>query len=578
MLAWGDESGRARKTPPAALTPGRKKNPLRGIMRWSSSPDSPVAVAVVLAWGVMATSGRASEGAGSEWVHPGADGKLVYRTTPAGDRIMDFSHAGYRGGGVALPDVPVKATVQPGGGADDTAIIQTAIDRVAALPLQGGLRGAVLLAPGTFTCAGTITIATSGVVLRGGGSGAAAHGAITTLKLSGAPHNAITVRAPGSGRDQRTVDDDAGAAVRTTIADPYVPSGSRSFAVADATGFAVGDTIALQRPVTEAWVRFMGMHDLVREGKPQTWIRVGTTLTTERRIAALQGHRIALDVPLADSYDARYLNPPGTAVAKIRPAARLTQVGIEFLHIESPPQEISHDQPHFTALRLTGEDCWVRDVVIAETMNSVAVGGRRHTLERVTVNRKAKHQGSSRPAEFAPNASQVLLDRCAVNADNVWFVASGAGVAGPIVILNGDFCGNARAESHQRWSTGILFDQCRAPDGGIELRNRGSMGSGHGWSMGWGVIWNCVAKDFLVQNPPGAANWLIGSTGQRSVAPRPFGTGPALPAGIDDSPGRPVAPASLYLTQLAERLGPAALANIGYASTNPASATPHRSL
>ena len=43
----------------------------------------------------------------SQWVYPGTDGKLVYKTTPAGDRIMDFSHAGYLGGGVALPNVPV---------------------------------------------------------------------------------------------------------------------------------------------------------------------------------------------------------------------------------------------------------------------------------------------------------------------------------------------------------------------------------------------------------------------------------------------------------------------------------------
>jgi len=55
----------------------------------------------------------------SQWVYPGAGGKLTYRTLPAGDRIMDFSYAGYGGGGVAVPDVPVKATVQPGG--DDPA-------------------------------------------------------------------------------------------------------------------------------------------------------------------------------------------------------------------------------------------------------------------------------------------------------------------------------------------------------------------------------------------------------------------------------------------------------------------------
>src|SRR5204863_4695661 len=193
--------------------------------------------------------------------------------------------------------------------------------------------------------------------------------------------------------------------------------------------------------------------------------------------------------------------------------------------------------------------------------------------QRVFVNRKALHQGSSRPAEFAPNASQVLLDRCGGTADNVWYVATGGGQAGPIVLLHCKFQGNGRAESHQRWTTGMLYDNCQVPDGGLEIRNRGAMGSGHGWSMGWGVIWNCEAKDFLVQNPPGALNWLIGSIGHNEDAQRPFDKGPKLPGGTEDSAGRHVAPTSLYLTQLAERLGSQAVKNIGYASTDPASAT-----
>src|SRR5690349_86620 len=93
----------------------------------------------------------------SRWVHPGADGKLVYKATERGDRIMDFSHAGYGGGGVALPDVPAKSRVQPVGG-DDTAAIQGAIDEVSKLPLVDGFRGAVVLGPGTFTCSKTLTI------------------------------------------------------------------------------------------------------------------------------------------------------------------------------------------------------------------------------------------------------------------------------------------------------------------------------------------------------------------------------------------------------------------------------------
>jgi hypothetical protein len=221
---------------------------------------------------------------------------------------------------------------------------------------------------------------------------------------------------------------------------------------------------------------------------------------------------------------------------------------------------------------MNGQDCWMRDVVCDETMNSVDIGGARITLEQVAVIRRARHQGSSKPAEFAPNGSQVLLDRCSVAGDNIWFVATGAGVSGPVVILNCTFTGNGAAESHQRWSTGLLYDNCRVPQGSIDLRNRGSMGSGHGWTIGWGVVWNCEARDYIVQNPPGALNWLIGSIGHSSLAARPFASEPKLPPGVIDSPGTPVVPQSLYLTQLVERLGTQALRNIGYASTEPAGA------
>ena len=541
---------------------------------WSNQRNgkTPKAVAgTVLAIFLTILSSESAELVRSAWVDIGPDDKLTYKTTPAGDRIMDFSHAGYMGGGVALPDVPVKRTLQPSGTNDETVVIQRALDEVTALKLENGFRGAVLLGPGVFPCSGTITISASGVVLRGIGSGSQA-GPKTTIQMTGRPHLAIAVRTgSGAGRQTAPSGDEASAGMEprfttaeTTIADAYVPSGATSFTVADSTGFAAGDLIEIRRPVTPAWIKFMAMDDLVRDGRPQTWLRPGTTTTAERRITAIAGKTIMVVVPLSDSFDAKFLNPPGTIVAKLRPTSRITQAGIERIHIESPPQPISHSQPHFTALRVSGQDCWVRDVVCDETMNSIAVTGQRITLTGVTVNRKARHQGSSRPAEFAPNGGQVLLDRCAVNADNIWFVATGSGVAGPIVLLNCTFTGDSRAESHQRWSTGLLYDNCRVPAGGIEFRNRGTMGSGHGWSMGWGVAWNCMAKDYVIQNPPGAANWMIGCLGESTLKPRPFGTGPLLAEGIKDSPGKPVTPQSLYLAQLAERLGKEALKSIGY--------------
>ncbi len=511
-----------------------------------------------------------ADSAKSQWVYPGPDGKLVYKTTPTGDKIMDFSSAGYMGGGVALPTaVPVKRTVEPSGTGDDTMRIQAAINEVATMPLQGNFRGVVLLAPGTFVCSNTIYIPTNGIVLRGSASGAGG----STIQMSGVRHVAIASGA-GRGRANRPAIDDeelpeqGQSAVngRSFIADTYVPSGTTMFTVSNANGFAAGDTIEIRRPVTAAWVKFMEMDNLKRDGRPQTWLRAGTVIPIERRIAAISGNKITLDVPLSDSFDSKYLNPPGTAVVKVQPPRRLAQIGIEHLHIQSPEQQVNHTQELYTAIRLTGEDCWVRDVIIDETMNSVSLGGRRITLENVTVNRKALHLGASKPAEFAPNGDQILLNRCAVNADNVWFAATGSGHSGPIVFLNCTFAGNGHIEGHMRWTTGMLLDNCSLPDGGIDFKNRGAMGSGHGWGMGWAVAWNCVAKSYVVQQPPGAWNWAIGCIGEPELMSRPFDTAPTLPEGTFDSLGKPVSPESLYLTQLTERLGMNAVRNIGYSS------------
>ncbi|HTW95510.1 MAG TPA: hypothetical protein VMD30_11985 [Tepidisphaeraceae bacterium] len=502
----------------------------------------------------------------SQWAHEGPDGRLVYRSAPDGDHIMDFSYAGYMGGGVALPNVPVKLTVHPSGAADDTASIQAAIDKVSALPLVGKFRGAVLLQPGVYKCDQTIFISADGVVLRG--SGDQEGNSSSTILMSGKPHVAIAVqRSRGEGgrpSDEADATTLPAGAVRTLIADRYVPSGSMSFHVADASGFAPGDFVVIRRPVTQRWVDFMHMDDLVRNGRRETWLAVPSFLITQRQISAIVGNTITLDAPVTDSLDSRFDDPPGAMLVETPAPMEPSQVGIEFLRIQCPPQRFNHTRPHFSAIRMQAQDSWIRDTYAQDTMGSVAVEGRRITLLRVAVVRTVPHIGASRPAEFAPNATEVLMDRCSVKADNIWFSATGKGESGPIVLLNCEFRGDGDAESHQRWSTGILYDNCVVKGGGIALRDRGEMGSGHGWTMGWGVVWNCRASDFIVQNPPGTLNWLIGSIGAVELAPQPFGRGPDLPQGTIDSPDRPVTPRSLYLAQLAERLGPRALRNIGY--------------
>ncbi len=65
--------------------------------------------------------------ANSIYAFPGADGHMLYQPQPLGDHIQDYSTAGYKGGTVPIPDVPVKVTISPVAG-DDTANIQNAIN------------------------------------------------------------------------------------------------------------------------------------------------------------------------------------------------------------------------------------------------------------------------------------------------------------------------------------------------------------------------------------------------------------------------------------------------------------------
>lgn len=490
-----------------------------------------------------------------QWVFPGKDGKLVYKTTSAGDRIMDFSFAGYHGGGVPLPAVPVKRRVQPGG-ADDTEAIQAAINEVVELPLVNGFRGAVQLSAGVFTCSGALRITAGGIVLRGAGPKA------TTIRMTGSKHTAIIIDGGKKPAEKTT-----GPA--TVITDAYVPAGTHAFTVKDITGFASGNRIAIRKPVTDEWVKRMNMHNLVRDGKPQTWIGRNSALVMESTIIAIDGNRITVDVPLADACDAKYTGPAGTIVQMASPPGRISEVGVEDLHIQCPPLEIAYTQAPYSGIRIVGDDCWVKNVYCEETMNTTTLAGNRITMQQVSVTHTYTNLGASKPADFSLEGSQNLLDRCESTGGNTYFVWTSSLKPGPNVLLNCVFRGHgSRIQPHMRWSTGMLVDNCTVPDGGIDFMNRGVAGSGHGWTMGWAVAWNCTANTYVIQNPPGVANWAIGNTGTRQQTARLFDRSPVLPEGYFESHGQPVAPQSLYLAQLAERLGDQALRNTGYLNGN----------
>lgn len=489
---------------------------------------------------------------GNSWVSIDSVGKLTYRTLPRGDRITDFSYAGYMAGGISLPRVFALRTVTPSGG-DDTESIQRAIDEVSAMPTRNGIRGAVVLTRGTFQCSGTINITASGVVLHG--SGPSAEG--TTLKLTGQPHVAIAI----TGRQQvRSL------GVTAHVAQTYVPSGSQSLALDAASGFNPGDTIRITRYTTPQWLHYMGMDNLFRDGKPETW--VGNSISTIRTVTKKQGNVLTLDVPLTDSYDRAFLPPEGAEVTKVGISGTIEQDAVESLHIVAPARRVAFSDPLFRAITLKGlRDGWIRDVLVDDTTEGIdaAADTSRITMENVVFRHTTTVTSSAKPADFALRGTQLLVLHCGSSGDDRLYVITGARNQGPNVVLDSVFSGNGHIQPHQRWATGFLVDSTRVSGGGIDLMNRGEMGSGHGWAMGWGVVWNSSASSLIIQNPPGAANWCIGSSGLEQTAPMKIigqkrrDAGPDLPKGIIESQGHPVLPASLYRAQLAARLGADAL-------------------
>jgi hypothetical protein len=424
--------------------------------------------------------------------------------------MMDFSYAGYGGGGVPIPEVPSVVTVAPSG-KEDAAAIQAAIDAVSKRPLdKTGFRGAVTLQAGAYSCGSTLEIHTSGVVLRGAGD--EENG--TRIQMTGKAHGFLSMGPAGNGgRRRESFVELVGAA--DAITDAYVPSGTQSVNVADASLFKPGDAVVITRPITTAWVHFMQMDELVRNGKPETWLQAGT-ITVRRTVTAVSGHRVSFDVPLSDNIDAAYLPKNPATVQKYTASGMLSHVGVEALSVSAPAIQIHmQTSPEISAQRektadgdddaappptrafggihLDGvTDAWVRDFHITDTVGVLGVGpeASRITAQDIVAKHTVASIGAAKPADLVVQGSQVLIQRCKDTGDNVFYFVTQARVTGPNVLRDCEFLGNGHIAPHQRWMTGLLVENCKVPTGGIDFMDRGTMGSGHGWTTGWSVACN----------------------------------------------------------------------------------------
>lgn len=456
------------------------------------------------------------------------------------NRIPDFSNAGYKGGGVQLPVLPVQETIQPVQG-DCRAHIQAAIDRVSALPADAnGYRGAVLLRAGIYPVEGSLIIRAGGVVLRGEGNGVTGTVLIATQKVQ---HNFIVVQGSGSGYGEVS-----GSRVKITT--PYVATGATTFDVAAGHTFQPGDNVVIQKMPTEAWIDTLDM-------RQYGWTASGYRNTYERKIVSVSGNTVTIDVPVVDPLEQFY---GGGEIHKSNIVGRIKESGVENMRIESFFAGNDDESHGWNAVVLNrAENCWVRDVVakyFGYAAVSVSNMSRFITVQDCAmIDPKSVTTGGRKYSfNIEGNATNNFFQRCMTWGGRHDFV-SGSRVPGPNVFLD-CVAENTFADigPHHRWSTGQLFDNIYG--GQIRVQNRGASGSGHGWSGAQILLWNCYSfkSDIEVESPPTARNWGIGCIGVKQTN-----------TGYWESWGTHVLPRSLYLQQLEERLGAQAVQNIATA-------------
>jgi hypothetical protein len=445
----------------------------------------------------------------SKWVKTGVTGRLIYVPDAQGDRIPDFSMAGYGEGKRAIPaDIPVVIHIDPIPG-DNTQHIQNAINFAASRPLQAnGFRGVVELGPGKFDVSARLNITTSGVVLRGAGGGdsLATNTHIVsqnrTDSIDSASTPVIDISGSTSGSTQGPV---------INIIDKVVPVGAQSFRVASTAGLAAGTKIDVFRPSSAAWIAELGM-DQMPEGAWTT-----RNLHFFRTVTRVEGNRVFVDAPIPTAIDQQWST--GNIRTFTMPGV-IRNVGVENLRGQSlDAREESNELRTPTFVRFTRvDDGFVRDIetrhfAYASVFTSESKGTQHITVDNVTSRQPSGVVTGGRRYTFALDAPMSLVQNSFAEAGRHDFV-TGSEVSGPIVFRTSSTTGT-RADSgpHHRWASGLLFDSLDINGNAINVQNRWTSGSGHGWAGANVVIWNSEANSFIAQSPPTAQTWLVGSTG-----------------------------------------------------------------
>lgn len=467
-------------------------------------------------------------------------GKLVYHPDSLGNRIPDFSYCGYKGGDLPIPD-PGTGILVPITTEDATNRIQAAIDHISKLPPdKNGIRGAVLLESGRYKIEGSLTIHTSGVVIRGSGFGDNG-----TILVGEGKDRETLIRI--QGKDLTPLVNGKKSFDGTDIATQYVPVNAKTLRVLNKSLFKAGDLIQINRYATKEWNEELGTDHFGGGITSLGWKPNQRNIKWIRTVTAIDGDQISFDAPLTTSLDPKY-EYRGTVYNIVWPG-RVTDCGIENLQLVSAydTNNLKDEDHRWMGITIdNAADVWIRQVRFKHFAGSaVAIyeNGSRVTVEDCISQQPISEIGGERRNTFFTEGQQTLFQRCYAEY-GIHDFATGFCAPGPNAFVQCEsYAPYSFSGGLDSWSSGVLFDVVNVDGQAISFMNRGQDGQGAGWTIANSVLWNCTAARIDCYKPPGAQNWSFGSWSQFSGD------------GYWGESNNSIDPRSLYYAQLKERIG-----------------------
>jgi hypothetical protein len=289
----------------------------------------------------------------------------------------------------------------------------------------------------------------------------------------------------------------------------------------------------------------------------KNWTTSEMTMNYIRKVVAVNGNDITVDAPVVDGIDANYADG---YLMRFNWSNKVENVGIEDMYFDSQYTSITDENHGWIAMNFENmQNGWARNIEVHHygySAVNISDYASFITVDNCKYIDPISQTIQSRKYSFSVNGQRNLVKNCLTDGGRHDYVVGSGATCGPNVFFNCTAVNqNADIGPHQKWATGLLFDEVEG-DRDMNVQNRVNSGSGHGWTGAQVMYWNCTAPTFIIQSAPGTTNWAVGCVGN-VTAYGDYLKSTNYPGVVQSTNSK--LPFSLFEQQLCERLQNCAL-------------------